>query len=147
MAANAELTWGKCTITYKVGTKSYTATPKQGSTKLNVSEGNAVEAKIEGGETIAVRRDNDSYTLEWTEYIHPANVADYQDRIDNPSATATALEVTSANKDALSIKVPTVSLHSGFAFDSEGGITMNSKATFVKSAASLFTLAKASTAA
>ena len=147
MATNAELTWGKCTVTYKIGTKSYTATPKQGSTKLNVSEGSAVEAKVEGGETIAVRRDNDSYTLEWTEYIHPANVADYQDRIDNPSATATTLEVTPANKDALSIKVPTVSLHSGFAFDSEGGITMNSKATFVKSTTSLFTLAKASTAA
>lgn len=140
--ANAELTWGKCTITYKIGTKTYTATPKQGTTKLNVSEGSAVEAKVEGGETIAVRRDNDSYTLEWTEYIHPANVADYQDRIDTPSATATTLQVTPDNKNALSISVPTVSLHSGFAFDSEGGITMNSKATFVKSSASLFTLAK-----
>lgn len=144
--ANAELTWGKCTVGYKVGSTAYTEEPKLDSTKLNASEGSAQEAKIEGGETIAIRRDNDSYTLEWDTYIHPANADKYKARIADPNTSVTELTVTPANTEALSIKAPTASLHSSFSFDSQGGILMHNKATFVKSGSNpLFDLAKAST--
>ena len=63
MAQNLELTWGKCVVGYKVGSAAQTEEPKIDSTKLNVAEGSTQEAKIEGGETIAIRRDSDTYTL------------------------------------------------------------------------------------
>lgn len=144
MAQNLELTWGKCTINYKVDQTTYTEEPKQDSTKLNVTEGETKEAKIEGGEVIAVHRDNDSYTLEWDNYIHPANVDKYKDRIATPSVSASELSVTPANKEALSITAPSVNLHSTFSFDTQGGILMHSKATFVKSDAPLFELKQGS---
>lgn len=151
MAQNLELTWGKCTVGYKFndGTSggAYTEEPKLDSTKLNVAEGNAQEAKIEGGETIAIRRDSDSYTLEWDTYIHPANADNYKARIAEPNTSITDLTVKPANKEALSIKAPTASLHSTFSFDTQGGILMHNKATFVKSGSTpLFEIAKATTA-
>ena len=52
--------------------------------------------------------------------------------------------VTPSNKEALSIKAPAASLHSSFSFDTQGGILMHNKATFVKSGSTaLFELAKA----
>lgn len=144
--ANAELTWGKCTVGYKVGSTAYTEEPKLDSTKLTPSEGSTQEAKIEGGETIAIRRDIDSYTLEWDTYIHPANADKYKDRIAAPNTSVTDLAVTPANTEALSIKAPAASLHSSFSFDSQGGILIHNKATFVKSGSSaLFDIAKAGT--
>lgn len=146
MAQNLELSWGKCAVGFKAGGTTYTEEPKLDSTKLNVAEGSTQEAKIEGGETIALRRDSDSYTLEWDTYIHPANVDKYKARIAEPNANITDLTVTPANKEALSIKAPTASLHSTFSFDSQGGLLMHNKATFVKSGDTpLFELAKAST--
>lgn len=148
MAQNLELTWGKCTVGYKVGSETHTEEPKIDTTKLNVAEGSTQEAKIEGGETIALRRDSDSYTLEWDTYIHPANADKYKSRIAEPNVNVTDLTVTPSNKEALSIKAPTASLHSTFSFDTQGGILMHNKATFVKSGdTALFELAKASTAA
>ena len=148
MAQNLELTWGKCVVGFKVGSTAYTEEPKIDSTKLNVAEGNVQEAKIEGGETIAIRRDNDSYTLEWDTYIHPANVDKYKSRIAEPNVNITDLAVTPANKEALSIKAPAASLHSTFSFDSQGGLLIHNKATFVKSGDTpLFELAKANTSA
>lgn len=148
MAQNLELSWGKCAVGFKVGSTAYTEEPKLDSTKLNVAEGNVQEAKIEGGETIAIRRDSDSYTLEWDTYIHPANVDKYKARIAEPNANITDLTVTPANKEALSIKAPAASLHSTFSFDSQGGLLMHNKATFVKSGDTpLFELAKATTSA
>lgn len=148
MAQNLELTWGKCTVGYKVGSVAQTEEPKIDSTKLNVAEGSTQEAKIEGGETIALRRDSDTYTLEWDTYIHPANAEKYKARIAEPNANITDLTVTPANKEALSIKAPAASLHSSFSFDTQGGILMHNKATFVKSgSAALFELAKAGTSA
>lgn len=145
MAQNLELTWGKCTVGYKISNAAQTEEPKIDSTKLNVAEGSMQEAKIEGGETIAIRRDGDTYTLEWDTYIHPANADKYKTRIAEPNVSITDLTVTPANKEALSIKAPTASLHSTFTFDTQGGILMHNKATFVKSGASpLFELAKAS---
>ena len=147
MAQNLELTWGKCTVDFKAGGTTYTEEPKQDSTKLQPEEGSTQEAKIEGGETIAIRRDSDSYTLVWDTYIHPANVDKYKARIAEPNVNITDLAVTPANKEALSIKAPTASLHSTFSFDTQGGILMHNKATFVKSGASpLFEIAKATTA-
>lgn len=144
MAQNLELTWGKCTVGYKDGKTPQTEEPKQDSTKLNVAEGNVQEAKVEGGETIAIRRDSDTYTLEWDTYIHPANAEKYKARIAEPNVNITDLVVTPASKEALSIKAPTASLHSTFSFDTQGGILMHNKATFVKSGATpLFELAKA----
>lgn len=144
MAQNLELTWGKCVVGYKVGGAAQTDEPKLDSTKLNVAEGSIQEAKIEGGETIALRRDSDTYTLEWDTYIHPANAEKYKARIAEPNANITDLTVTPANKEALSIKAPAASLHSSFSFDTQGGILMHNKATFVKSgSAALFELAKA----
>ena len=144
MAQNIELTWGKCIVGYKVGSVAQTEEPKADSTKLNVAEGNVQEAKVEGGETIAIRRDSDSYTLEWDTYIHPANADKYKARIAEPNVNITDLTVTPANKEALSIKAPTASLHSTFSFDTQGGILMHNKATLVKSGSSpLFELAKA----
>lgn len=146
MAQNLELSWGKCAVGFKAGSTTYTEEPKLDSTKLNVAEGSTQEAKIEGGETIALRRDSDSYTLEWDTYIHPANVDKYKARIAEPNVNITDLTVTPANKEALSIKAPTASLHSTFSFDSQGGLLMHNKATFVKSGDTpLFELAKAST--
>lgn len=146
MAQNLELSWGKCAVGFKAGGTTYTEEPKLDSTKLNVAEGSTQEAKIEGGETIALRCDSDSYTLEWDTYIHPANVDKYKARIAEPNANITDLTVTPANKEALSIKAPTASLHSTFSFDSQGGLLMHNKATFVKSGDTpLFELAKAST--
>lgn len=147
MAQNLELTWGKCTVGYKIGSAAQTEEPKLDSTKLNVAEGSVQEAKIEGGETIAIRRDSDSYTLEWDTYIHPANADKYKERIADPNTSITDLTVTPANKEALSIKAPNASLHSTFSFDTQGGILMHNKATFVKSGStSLFEIAKATTA-
>nr|DAR50679.1 MAG TPA: hypothetical protein [Caudoviricetes sp.] len=148
MAQNLELTWGKCVVGYKVGGAAQTDEPKLDSTKLNVAEGSIQEAKIEGGETIALRRDSDSYTLEWDTYIHPANADKYKARIAEPNANITDLTVTPSNKEALSIKAPASSLHSTFSFDTQGGILMHNKATFVKSGSTpLFELAKAGTSA
>lgn len=148
MAQNLELTWGKCVVGYKVGSAAQTEEPKLDSTKLNVAEGSTQEAKIEGGETIALRRDSDTYTLEWDTYIHPANAEKYKARIAEPNANITDLTVTPSNKEALSIKAPAASLHSSFSFDTQGGILMHNKATFVKSGStSLFELAKAGTSA
>lgn len=144
MAQNLELSWGKCTVSYKADSKSHSEEPKLDSTKLNVSEGSTQEAKIEGGETIAIRRDNDSYTLEWDTYVHSANVDSYKARIAEPNVNVTDLSVIPANKEALSIKAPTASLHSTFTYDSQGGLLIHNKATFVKSGDSaLFELAKA----
>ena len=144
MAQNLELTWGKCTVGYKIGSSAQTEEPKLDSTKLNVAEGNVQEAKIEGGETIALRRDSDTYTLDWDVYIHPDNVDKYKSRIAEPNVDVTDLSVTPANKEALSIKAPTASLHSTFSFDTQGGILMHNKATLLKSGdAPLFDLAKA----
>lgn len=144
MAQNLELTWGKCTVGYKVGSVAQTEEPKIDSTKLNVAEGSTQEAKIEGGETIAIRRDSDTYTLEWDTYIHPANADKYKARIAEPNVNITDLVVTPSNKEALSIKAPAASLHSSFSFDTQGGILMHNKATFVKSGSTaLFELAKA----
>lgn len=148
MAQNLELSWGKCTVSYKADSKSHSEEPKLDSTKLNVSEGSTQEAKIEGGETIAIRRDNDSYTLEWDTYVHSANVDSYKARIAEPNVNVTDLSVIPANKEALSIKAPTASLHSSFTYDSQGGLLIHNKATFVKSGDTpLFELAKASTSA
>ena len=148
MAQNLELSWGKCAVGFKVGSTAYTEEPKLDSTKLNVAEGNVQEAKIEGGETIAIRRDSDTYTLEWVIYIHSANVDKYKARIAEPNVSVTDLTVTPANKEALSIKAPAASLHSTFSFDSQGGLLINNKATFVKSGDTpLFELAKATTTA
>ena len=108
MAQNLELTWGKCTVGYKVGSVAQTEEPKIDSTKLNVAEGSTQEAKIEGGETIAIRRDSDTYTLEWDTYIHPANADKYKARIAEPNVNITGLVVTPSNKEALSIKAPFV---------------------------------------
>lgn len=144
MAQNLELSWGKCAVGFKVGSTAYNEEPKLDSTKLNVAEGSVHEAKIEGGETIAIRRDSDSYTLEWDTYIHPANVDKYKARIAEPNVNVTDLAVTPANKEALSIKAPAASLHSTFSFDSQGGLLIHNKATFVKSGDTpLFELAKA----
>lgn len=146
MAQNLELSWGKCGVGFKVGSTAYSEEPKLDSTKLNVAEGNVQEAKIEGGETIALRRDSDTYTLEWDIYIHPANVDKYKARIAEPNVNVTDLAVTPANPEALSIKVPAASLHSTFTYDSQGGLLVHNKATFVKSGNSaLFDLAKAAT--
>lgn len=146
MAQHLELTWGKCTVGYKVGNAAQTEEPKIDSTKLNVAEGSTQEAKIEGGEIIAIRRDSDTYTLEWDTYIHPANADKYKERITEPNANVTDLVVTPSNKEALSIKAPAASLHSTFSFDTQGGILMHNKATFVKSGSTpLFELAKAGT--
>ena len=146
MAQNLELTWGKCTVGYKIGSSAQTEEPKLDSTKLNVAEGNVQEAKIEGGETIALRRDSDTYTLEWDVYIHPANVDKYKARIAEPNVNVTDLAVTPANTEALGIKAPAASLHSTFTYDSQGGLLVHNKATFVKSGNSaLFDLAKATT--
>ena len=58
----------------------------------------------------------------------------------------TDLTVTPANKEALSIKAPTASLHSTFTYDSQGGLLIHNKATLVKSGDTpLFELAKATT--
>lgn len=147
MAQNLELSWGKCAVGFKVGSTAYTEEPKLDSTKLNVAEGSTQEAKIEGGETIAIRRDSDTYTLEWDIYIHSANVDKYKARIAEPNVNVTDLAVTPANKEALSIKAPAASLHSTFSFDSQGGLLIHNKATFVKSGDTpLFELAKATTA-
>lgn len=144
MAQNLELTWGKCAVGFKVGSTAYTEEPKMGSTNLNVTEGSSQEAKIEGGETIATRKDSDTYTLEWDIYIHSANKDKYKDRIAEPDVNITDLAVTPSNKEALSIKAPTASLHSTFSFDTQGGILMHNKATLIKSGdAPLFELAKA----
>ena len=146
MAQNLELSWGKCAVGFKVGSTAYNEEPKLDSTKLNVAEGSVQEAKIEGGETIALRRDSDTYTLEWDIYIHSANVDKYKARIAEPNVNVTDLAVTPANTGALSIKVPAASLHSTFSFDSQGGLLIHNKATFVKSGNSaLFDLAKATT--
>lgn len=146
MAQNLELSWGKCGVGFKVGSTAYSEEPKLDSTKLNVAEGNVQEAKIEGGETIALRRDSDTYTLEWDIYIHSANVDKYKARIAEPNVNVTDLAVTPANPEALSIKAPAASLHSTFSFDSQGGLLIHNKATFVKSGSNpLFDLAKAST--
>lgn len=148
MAQNLELSWGKCAVGFKVGSTAYTEEPKLDSTKLNVAEGSTQEAKIEGGETIAIRRDSDTYTLEWDIYIHSANVDKYKARIAEPNVNVTDLAVTPANKEALSIKAPAASLHSTFSFDSQGGLLIHNKATFVKSGDTpLFELAKATTSA
>ena len=146
MAQNLELSWGKCAVGFKVGSTAYNEEPKLDSTKLNVAEGSVQEAKIEGGETIALRRDSDTYTLEWDIYIHSAHVDKYKARIAEPNVNVTDLAVTPANTGALSIKVPAASLHSTFSFDSQGGLLIHNKATFVKSGNSaLFDLAKATT--
>ena len=130
--ADVTLTWGKCTLTYKAGTESVTLSPKQDSTKLNVSEGATQEAKVEGGEVIAVRRDSDSYTLEWQEHIHPANVEKRKASIKSPNTDVTDLSVVPGNAEALRIDVPKASIHSSFSFDTQGGILLSCKATFVK---------------
>ena len=146
MAQNLELSWGKCTVGFKAGGTTYTEEPKLDSTKLTPSEGSTQEAKIEGGETIAIRRDSDSYTLEWVIYIHSANVDKYKARIAEPNVNVTDLTVTPANKEALSIKAPTASLHSTVTYDSQGGILMHNKASLVKSGSSaLFDIATAGT--
>lgn len=146
MAQNLKLSWGKCAVGFKVGSTAYTDEPKLDSTKLNVAEGSVQEAKIEGGDTIAIRRDSDTYTLDWDVYIHPDNVDKYKARIAEPNVNVTDLAVTPANPEALSIKVPAASLHSTFTYDSQGGLLVHNKATFVKSGNSaLFDLAKAST--
>lgn len=130
--ADVTLTWGKCTLTYKAGTESVTLSPKQDSTKLTVSEGATQEAKVEGGEVIAVRRDSDSYTLEWQEHIHPANVEKRKASIKSPNTDVTDLSVVPGNTEALRIDVPKASIHSSFSFDTQGGILITCKATFVK---------------
>lgn len=130
--ADVTLTWGKCTLTYKNGTESVTLSPKQDSTKLTVSEGATQEAKVEGGEVIAVRRDSDSYTLEWQEHIHPANVDKRKASIKTPNTDVTDLSVVPDNSAALRIDVPKASIHSTFSFDTQGGILLTCKATFVK---------------
>lgn len=146
MAQNLKLSWGKCAVGFKVGSTAYTDEPKLDSTKLNVAEGSVQEAKIEGGDTIAIRRDSDTYTLDWDVYIHPDNVEKYKSRIAEPNVDVTDLTVTPANKEALSIKAPTASLHSTFTYDSQGGLLIHNKATFVKSGDTpLFELAKATT--
>lgn len=130
--ANVTLTWGKCTITYKVGSKTATIQPKIDSTKLTSSEGAKQEAKIEGGEVIAVRRDRDSYTLTWQEHIHPTNVETHRARIDTPDIDVTDLTVAPDNTSALSIIVPAANVHHAFTFDTQGGILIEATATFVK---------------
>lgn len=130
--ADVTLTWGKCTITYKNGTESVTLSPKQNSTKLNVTEGATQEAKVEGGEVIAVRRDSDSYTLEWQEHIHQANVEKRKASIKSPNTDVTDLSVVPGNSEALRIDVPKASIHSSFSYDTQDGILLTCKATFVK---------------
>lgn len=131
MAQNVELTWGKCTVDYSIGSTAYSELPKLDSTKLTSADGNAVEAKVEGGGVLDVRRDSDSYTLVWDTYIHPANADKYKDRIATPDRAITKLSVTPANKAALCIIAANANLHSTFSFDTQGGILMHNQATLV----------------
>lgn len=131
MATNFEFTWGKCTVDYSIGGTAYSEQPKLDSTKLTPAEGTTVEAKVEGGDVLRVRRDSDSYTLDWDTYIHSANADKYKDRIATPDIAITKLSVTPANKAALCIIAANANLHSTFSFDTQGGILMHNKATFV----------------
>lgn len=143
MAQNITLSWGKCVVTYKIGSAAQTEEPKLGSTKLNVAQGTLYEAKVEGGDDIDTRRDKDSYTLEWETYIHNVNSDKYKERIAEPDVKVSDLAVTPSNKEALSIKATTASLHSTFTYDAQGGIIMHNEARFLKSGDTpLFELSK-----
>lgn len=67
----AELSWGRPRIFIsklnngEVTTWKEFSTPVDGSTKLDTSEGDKKEAKIEGGENEAVKYNKSTYTLEF----------------------------------------------------------------------------------
>lgn len=61
------ISWGRCEITFTtLDTAAKTITipvPKEGSTQLEVQEGDVQRAVEEGGRVIAVRRQPNGYTL------------------------------------------------------------------------------------
>ena len=68
--ASKKLKWGKMTVEIAkiengvTGSFAQLMTPVQGSFALNVESGDTLEAFIEGGERIAMRRDKNRYSFE-----------------------------------------------------------------------------------
>ncbi|MCL1937592.1 MAG: hypothetical protein FWF52_04250 [Candidatus Azobacteroides sp.] len=75
MAANKILKWGKMileialNINGVIGVFKAVMTPVQGSFALTVEEGDKLEAFIEGGERIAMRRDKNKYSFSFEMFI------------------------------------------------------------------------------
>ncbi|MDR0659094.1 MAG: BACON domain-containing protein [Mediterranea sp.] len=100
--AGSKLKWGKMTVEIApvtagvIGVYAPVYTPVQGSFTLTVEEGNKLEAFIEGGERIDVRKDANKYSFEFQVHIGEGLTKPIAD-VDGIIAGEYAIRVTPEN--------------------------------------------------
>lgn len=126
MADTVTLSWGKPTIQVKSlddDTATYTAfaTPVEDSTQLNPTEGDKLEAKIEGGDYEAVKYKKTTYQLEFQIRQVPERTDPITDT-DGVVSGEFAIQVIPEETDGLGITIERASCHVTTSYTAADGI-------------------------
>lgn len=151
----AIISWGKCSIYFskaengapktasteaqrgqwKNGNVIWTLidTPKEGTTKISLNEGEKKEVKEEGGAVVAVRKGRNSYTLEFS-LFGKAGVDLPFDDDDGVVAGEYSFLVVPEDPKAIGVQIDSASVTSADTFDTAEGWLTNYKVNIQKPA-------------
>ncbi|MBO8460119.1 MAG: hypothetical protein IAA73_07300 [Bacteroidetes bacterium] len=120
------LSWGKPKIEVKKlgsspGEWQSFATPVEGTTQLSTTQGNKMEAKIEGGENEAVKYKKNTYQLVFNVRQAPERTDPIVDA-DGIVEDEYSIRVTPENAKALGILIDRASVNVQKTYDVEGGL-------------------------
>lgn len=124
---NVTIGWGKPTIKVKKlpdGEYEALPTPIDGSTTLDVTQGDKMEAKIEGGENEAVMYKANTYELTFKIRVAPEKSA-LLDKIkdtDGVVAEEYAVQVIPQNEKAIGIEIARAAVNVQTSFDTTDGL-------------------------
>ena len=128
MAENTvTISWGKPKIEVKkLGQEPEAswevfATPVEGTTQLTTTQGDKIEAKIEGGENEAVKYKKNTYQL----VFNVRQVPERTDPIVDSDGVVTdeyAVRVTPENPEALGVQIDRTSVNVQKTYDAENGL-------------------------
>jgi hypothetical protein len=124
--AGSKLKWGKMTVEIAprtgstIGSYTSVQTPVQGSFTLNVEEGDKLEAFIEGGERIDVRKDANKYSFEFQVYLGDGLIKPMQD-VDGIISGEYAIRVTPENSALEGFLIERAAVSVTESFTSEDG--------------------------
>lgn len=128
MAENTvTISWGKPKIEVKkLGQEpdaswEVFATPVEGTTQLTTTQGDKIEAKIEGGENEAVKYKKNTYQL----VFNVRQVPERTDPIVDSDGVVTdeyAVRVTPENPEALGVQIDRTSVNVQKTYDAENGL-------------------------
>lgn len=125
MAKTVTVAWGqpKIEVKKKTGETSWTAfaIPVEDSTKLECTQGDKMEAKIEGGENEAVKYKANTYVLSFQVRQVPERT-DPISGVDGIVQDEYAVRVTPENQDAIGVLIDRSSVNIQSAFDSQNGL-------------------------